>query len=239
MATEYTSTGRIQLSQGVKVLTYGNAGIGKTMLCATAPQPLLISAESGLLSLQRKNIERVFGVNTPGICYDIPVALIRSIDDLSKVYDDVRNPQFAASVQTICLDSLSEIAETVLAHALASTKDGRAAYGDMADQIINLVRKFRDLPGKHCYFTTKQGLSSDSDLLGPSLPGQKLDREVPYLFDELFQLTISESQDGAKHRYLRVEPDLKHYAKDRSGQLDVRGEYPNLTNIFQKISAAA
>jgi AAA domain len=236
---EYTSTGRLQLATGVKVLVYGNAGIGKTMLCATAPKPLLISAEGGLLSLQRKNIERVFGVNTPGITYDIPVALIRTVEDLMRVYDDVKRPDWSANIQTVCLDSLSEIAETVLAHAHTQTKDGRAAFGDMAEQVLELCRKFRDLPGKHVYFSTKQGFSTDSDLIGPSLPGRMLDREIPYLFDELLQLGISQDAQGQAFRYLRTMPDLKHYAKDRSGMLDARGECPSLTNIFNKISAGA
>ncbi len=239
MPTQYTTTAAAAHVNGVKCLVYGNAGTGKTMLAATCPAPLLISAENGLLSLQRKNIERVFGVNAPGITYDIPVAIIKSVDDLVQVFNDVSNPHFGASLQTIYLDSLSEIAETVLAHALNQTKDGRAAYGDMAEQILDLCRKFRDLPGKHVVFTSKQGLSSDSGLLGPSLPGRLLDREVPYLFDELFQMSIADNGQGGSVRFLRTAPDFKHYAKDRSGQLDPRGEFPSFSNIFAKISAGA
>lgn len=239
MSVQYTTTSAAAHCHGVKVLIYGNSGTGKTMLAATCPAPLLISAENGLLSLTRKNIERVHGVNTPGICYDIPVAIIKGVDDLTRVFDDVSNPQFGASIGTVYLDSISEIAETVLLHALTQTKDGRAAFGDMADQIIDLCRKFRDLPGKNVVFTAKQGLSSDSGLWGPSLPGRMLDREVPYLFDELFQMALADNGQGGSARFLRTAQDIKHYAKDRSGSLDPRGEYPALSHIFSKISAAS
>lgn len=237
MAINYTSTGVMPLSKGVKVLVYSDAGLGKTMLCATAPTPLLISAESGLLSLQKKNIERVFGVNQPGICYDIPVAPIKSLADLNEVYNMLAA---GTSIQTVCLDSLSEIAETVLAHAMTTNNDGRAAFGEMATEIIEQCRKFRDLPNVHTYFSAKRGYSDDSRKNGPSMPGQKLSRELPYLFDEVFQLDLFEASPGTPPvRFLRTSPDLKNYAKDRSGALDPMGELPNLTNIFDKISQQA
>ena len=221
------------LSSGVKVLVYSNAGIGKTMLCATAPCPLIISAESGLLSLTPKNIERVFGANTPGICYDIPVAPISSIRDLEEVYNMLKA---GTQIKTACLDSLSEIAEVCLRNAMATNNDGRAAYGDMSTEIISWCKKFRDLPNIHCYFSSKQGFSEDSRKNGPSLPGRVLDRELPYLFDEVLQLDLYEQEGSLPQRFLRTSPDLKNYAKDRSGALDPNGERANLTYLFDKIS---
>jgi len=220
------------LSEGVKVLVYGNAGVGKTMLCATAPSPLIISAEAGLLSLTKKNIERVYGVNTPGITYDIPVAPIKTVQDLEQVYQMLKA---GSQIKTACLDSLSEIAETVLLNSLAVNNDGRAAYGDMSSEIIGICRKFRDLP-IHCYFSTKMGYSDDSRKNGPSMPGRVLAKELPYLFDELLQMDLHEVPDGPPVRFLRTASDLQNYAKDRSGALDPAGERANLTNLFDKIS---
>ena len=42
--------------RGIKCLVYGESGVGKTVLCSTAPDPIIISAESGLLSLRKKDI---------------------------------------------------------------------------------------------------------------------------------------------------------------------------------------
>ena len=49
MALKFTTTK--QQANCVKALVYGDAGAGKTKLCATAPTPVILSAESGLLSL--------------------------------------------------------------------------------------------------------------------------------------------------------------------------------------------
>ena len=236
MPIEYTTTAQMPLSDGVKIVIYANSGMGKTMLAATAPAPLLISAESGLLSLQKKNIERVYGINTPGITYDIPTAIIRNVNDLMEVYSMLLNPQHSANFKTIYLDSLSEIAEVVLAHAVESNNDGRMAYKDMADQIIDMCKKFRDLPGKHVVFSCKEGYCEDSRLNGPSLPGKILSHKIPYLFDEVLQIAIYQAPNEPPVRFLRTQPDIKNDAKDRSGSLSYAGEQMNLTNIFDKIA---
>ena len=40
----------------VKCLVYSEAGVGKTILNRTAPNNIVLSAESGLLSLQNDNV---------------------------------------------------------------------------------------------------------------------------------------------------------------------------------------
>lgn len=237
---QYTTSDQLSTSHGVKGAIYGNAGSGKTMLCATCPRPLMIQAEAGALSLARRNIERVYGVGTEGITYSIPVAPVATVTDFEAVYRDIStNRAIWDSFDTLYIDSFSEIVEAILKHELETNKDGRAAYGEMADRAITILKQFRDLPGKHVFATFEQGLSSDSGLMGPSMPGKMLDRKIPYIFDEVLQVDIGEDPTTKeKFRFLRTQPDLKHYAKDRSGALDPRGESPYLFNIIQKISAA-
>lgn len=236
---DYTTSDRLSISHGVKGCIYGNAGTGKTMLAATAPRPLMIQAENGTLSLTKANLERVYGVNTPGITYSIPMAVIKSVADFEAVYADIMRPAIWNSFDTLYIDSLSEIVEKILKHELSTNKDGRMAYGEMADITIDWAKKFRDLPGKNVFVTCEQGLSSDTGLMGPSMPGKMLDRKLPYIFDEVLQMCIGEDANTkARFHFLRTQSDLKNYAKDRSGALDPRGETPYLYNIISKISAA-
>ena len=51
MAISLKRTGGIS-SNGVKLLVYGQAGAGKTSLIKTLPNPVVLSAEGGLLSIQ-------------------------------------------------------------------------------------------------------------------------------------------------------------------------------------------
>ena len=224
MAIKLTTTA--QVSNFVKCLVYGRAGVGKTVLSDTAPKPLIISAESGLLSLQDKNI---------------PVIMINNHEDLEEAYEFITTNKKAKGFETIVLDSISDIAEAVLAYFKANPIDGnihpQAAYGAMADVLMPLIKKFRDLPGRHVYFIAKSKRVKD-DFTGitswmPSMPGQQLGPALPYLFDFVLPMRIGETEKGGEYRYLQTKADIQWEAKDRSGKLNAIEE-PNLTKLFNK-----
>ncbi len=234
----WTTTSQSNANQGVKVLVWGDAGMGKTLMCATAPRPVILSAEAGLLSLTRQNIERMFGVNTPGISYDIPVIQITTVQDLTNAHTFFTTSPHAAQFDTVCIDSISEIGEVVLNNAKRQVKDPRQAYGELIEKMETSIRAFRDLPGKHVYMTAKAEREKDelSGVVkhGPSMPGSKLGQKLPYFFDEVFQLATNKTPQGVAYRYLRTQPDLQNIAKDRSGALDAMEE-PHLGKLFHKI----
>ena len=78
---------------GVKLLVYGQAGAGKTRLVPTLPKPILLSAESGLLSLQGE---------------DIPYITIGTMADLHEAYSWLTESEEAQQYESVALDSLSE-----------------------------------------------------------------------------------------------------------------------------------
>lgn len=210
---------------GIKVLVYGGAGVGKTRLCATAPAPVILSAESGLLSLRQ---------------YHLPFIEINSLASLSEAYKWALSSGEARQFATVCIDSISEIAEVILAAERGNTRDPRKAYGEMAMQVMQLLRDFRDMPGKNVYFSAKMGRYTDQYsgmvLWGPLMPGQQLDQQLPYFTDEVFHLGNYPQQDGTLLAALRTRPDNQYQAKDRSGALDL-WERPDLGYIFNKIAA--
>lgn len=205
------------------MLVYGPAGYGKTVLCTTLPDPLILSAEAGLLSIRHTNI---------------PVIVIKTMGDLLEAHQFITTSEHAKAFQSIALDSVSEIAEVVLANAKATAKDPRQAYGTMNEQIAAIIRNFRDLPGKHVYFSAKQEREKDETsgmmLYGPSMPGKTLAQGVDHFFDEVFALGIGKLPDGSTYRFLRTRPDPQFRAKDRSSALD-EFEEPNLGKIINKI----
>ena len=209
-------------SNGIKMLVHGQAGIGKTCLCASLPNPIILSVESGLLSLSS---------------FDIPAVEIKTLDDLSEAYDWISNSDEAKQYQSICLDSISEIAEVVLSDEKDKEKDPRKAYGNLQDIMLDLMRCFRDLPGKNVYFSAKQERVQDDSgrlLFGPSMPGQKLSQQIPYLFDEVFCYQMVRDENNVPKRVLLTQPDGINVAKDRSGKLDM-WEEPDLGAIINKI----
>ena len=134
MAISVISSRQAAALHGIKCLVYGKAGHGKTYLARTAPKPIILSAESGMLSLRD---------------VDLPVITIRTVDDLTEAYNWAVSSPEAKAFETIYIDSISEIGEVVLANAKAQVKDPRQAYGELIEKMMMTLKSFRDLPGKH------------------------------------------------------------------------------------------
>lgn len=221
MAIQLKSTKGLH-SNGVKFLVYGQAGAGKTSLIPTLPNPVVLSAEGGLLSIADA---------------EVPFIEIGSMDDLQEAYKWLTESPDAQQFQSVALDSISEIAEVVLTAEKKKTKDPRQAYGQLQDMMSDIIRAFRDLPGKHVYFSAKLEKSQDEMgriLYAPSMPGNKLSQMLPYYFDSVFALRVEKDADGNTHRALMCDSDGLWSAKDRSGKLDA-WEQPNLGDIIRKI----
>jgi len=236
MTLEFTTTSVEAQISGVKVLVHAPAGTGKTVLLSTAPAPLIISGEKGLLSLKKKNLVKIFGENNPAITYDIPVMKIATFTDLQQALAVCKTNQVDA-FQTIGLDSITEMAEQCLANAKATVKDPRQAYGELIEQMVDIVKQFRDLPNKNIVVIAKQAavdVGNNATKMMPSMPGSKLGQMLPYYFDEVFCLRMAKDVNGNDTRYVQTQPDFQYEAKDRSGSLDIN-EIPNLTHIFNKI----
>ncbi len=242
MAVQFTSASVASATSGIKCLVYGGAGTGKTVLSATLPSPVLISAEAGVLSLRKDNLERLFGVGNPGVTYDMPMIVVQNVDDLTDAYRWASQSHEAKAFQSIGLDSLSEIAEVVLNNAKRQVKDPRQAYGELIEKMETLIRYFRDLPGKNVYMAAKMEPQKDELTgvirFGPSMPGAKLGSKLPYFFDLVMRLGVNKTPQGETYRFLQTQPDLQYEAKDRSGALQPM-EYPFLGAIFEKILAAS
>lgn len=209
-------------SNGFKILVYGREGSGKTRLCATMPNPIILSAEAGLLSLSE---------------YDLPFIEIKDVKDLSDAYKWLTETEEGRKYESICLDSISEICETILAHEKEKVKDPRQAYGAMNEKIISLVKLFRDLPGRNVYMSAKMNRMEDSFgqvVYAPSLPGKAASQDLPYFFDGVCALRVERDQEGKPHRMLMTQPDGQWTAKDRSGKLEM-WENPDLGAIIEKI----
>jgi phage nucleotide-binding protein len=208
-------------SDGIKCLVFGKAGIGKTTLMRTAPRPIVLSCESGLLALKN---------------FDIPYIEIKTMEDLNEAFEFLNeNDDYA----TVCLDSITEIAQVLLTELLEEYKDPRQAYGELSNQMSNVIRLFRDMKGKNVIFSAQRTRITDDDTNTTTylaaMPGKTLLNSLPFFFDEVFYMTTEIDDEGVEYRVLKTTADFGYDAKDRSGELD-KDEVPDLSIIFKKIA---
>lgn len=211
-------------SSGVKLLVYGQAGAGKTSLIPTLPNPVVLSAEGGLLSIAQA---------------DVPFIEISDLASLREAWQWLMESHEAKDFQSVALDSISEIAEVVLNAEKKATKDPRQAYGAMQEHMSDVIRSFRDIPGRHVYMSAKLEKTQDEMgrvLYSPSMPGNKTGQMLPYFFDEVLALRVEKDGDGNTQRALMCDSDGLWLAKDRSGLLEM-WESPDLGAIIRKIES--
>lgn len=225
MAINLKSTGNLS-ANGVKLLVYGQAGAGKTSLIPTLPNPIVLSAEGGLLSIQDA---------------ELPYLEITTMAELQEAYKWLSESAEATQFESVAIDSISEIAEVVLNYEKKINKDPRSAYGSMQEQMADIIRVFRDLPSKHVLMTAKLEKTQDEMgrvLYAPSMPGNKTGQSLPYFFDEVLALRVERDAEGNSQRALMCDSDGLWLAKDRSGKLNA-WEAPDLSMIITKIGAKA
>lgn len=220
MAIQLHSTKDVHRN-GLKIIVFGASGSGKTTLIKTLPNPIVISAESGLLSISDA---------------DIPYMEVTSMEGLMEAYRFVTESAEAKQFESIALDSISEVGEVVLATEKRKNKDARAAYGEMQTTMMEVLRAFRDIRGKHVYMSAKQEKMQDEQgrvMYSPSMPGNKLSQQLPYLVDECYALRVEKDADGNPVRALMTQSDGLWAVKSRA-KLDA-WEAPDLGAIIRKM----
>tara|TARA_R110000824_G_scaffold398085_1_gene601731 strand:+ start:2055 stop:2771 length:717 start_codon:yes stop_codon:yes gene_type:complete len=216
--------------QGAKLLIYGASGAGKTTSLKTAPgKTLVVSMESGLLSI--KNSDNLHAIE------------VKAASEIEEIASMLENGTL--KYDTVCLDSITEMSEILLAQEKAKTKDPRRAYGEVIEVMIKTMRRFRDLPIHVVFIAKEQSIRDEATgtfHYQPMMVGAKLPTQIPYFFDEVLCMRVfdDEDKDGKKiiSRWFQTRIGQGYTAKDRSGKL---GEFvaPNLTDIIKQLGFAS
>lgn len=224
------SSANIDFRNGIKCCLYGASGTGKTPILATAPLPLIINLEKGLISI------RNLRPPVPYIdCFDSPMPPVDYLD--REVIPWLISSVEARQFYTCGLDSLAEVMDVELEQQKRVNKDARKAFYATAERTKEIARKFRDIPGKACVLICKEEKGRDVtgiEKYQPMIPGVVLSNEMPYFFDEVMRVEIGNPGTKQEWRALRCHANSFAHARDRSEMLN-EYEPTNLTQVFSKI----
>lgn len=235
MTISFTTVEQTTRQAGIKLLVYGKPKIGKTTLISTLPNPLIISAERGLLSLR----------NLPTMV-NVPVVEVHGMTEFNEVFKWCTESKEANKFDSFAFDSVTEIAEVCLieekAKTLAKAKGGKPngfePYSELNAQMMHNFRQLRDTSNKHMLFIAQEEFDKDETSgmmqFRPVMPGRTLTREIAYVFDEVLQLVRFTTPEGKAYNGLRTVADSQNVAGDRSGKLDP-WEPADISHIIKKI----
>lgn len=213
--------GSFAQNYGVKMLAYGPPGSGKTPIVNTAPSPVLLFCEPGLLSMKGSNVPAYEG---------------RTVKAVDEFFEWVEKSSDAKKFDTIAIDSVSQMAEICLAEELIKQRDPRKAYGNMSQWVMKHMAMLYYMKYKHAYLIAKEMRVDTGETQGYKayFPGQDLGVKIPHLYDLIARIAPTVIPGYPKKQTaIRCRESATEHARDRSNNLNEL-EPPNLTDLFKK-----
>lgn len=192
---------------GVKTLVYGPPGSKKTPLVNTAPRPVLLACEPGMLSMRGSKV---------------PTYQAFTAKQMDDFFLWVFNSNESKNFDTIAVDSTSQMAEIYLEAAKKGNKHGLAAYGEMANNTLKQLNGLYFTQYKHTYLIAKESVNDDNGIKfrKPYFPGQQLPVEVPHKYDVITRLAVHNVPGVGQVSAFRCQGSLEEMARNRTGTLN-------------------
>lgn len=201
---------------GVKAVVYGSPGSGKTPLINTAPRPVLMATEPGLLSMRNSNVPTWIAPSK------------KRIDEFMQWFE-LSNE--AKQFDTLAIDSTSQMCDIALDESKA--KHGLQQYGEMAEYVFPYLKRLYFMREKHMYLIAKEELTSDGKRR-PFYPGKYLPAAIPHLFDCILRLAKVPIPNVGETLAFQCNGTIDIVARNRTGTL-ADYEPPNFSALVHKV----
>lgn len=203
---------------GCKAIIYGPAGTGKTPIINSAPRPVLLACEPGLLSMRNS---------------DVPTWIAPTKDKIDEFFKWFELSSEAKKFDTLAIDSVSQMCEIALNEAKKRIKHGLQIYGDMNDYIYPYMERLYFMPEKHMYLIAKEEVQ-DSGLRRPYYPGKQLPIQIPHRYDCILRLAKVPVPNVGEATAFQCNGTYDVIARNRTADL-AEFEQPDFGLIVKKV----
>lgn len=201
---------------GCKAIIYGPPGSAKTPIINTAPRPVLLATEPGLLSMIGSNVPTWIGGTKA------------KIDEFFKWFE---NSAEAKKFDTLAIDSTSQMCDIGLSESKA--KHGLAQYGEMADWVYPFLERLYFMREKHMYLIAKEEVLP-SGQRRPYYPGKYLPTQIPHKYDCILRLAKTQIPGVGEQLAFQCNGTYEISARNRTGTL-ADYEPPDFTALVKKV----
>lgn len=188
---------------GVKAIIYGPPGVGKTPIINSAPRPVLLATEPGLLSMRNSNVPTWIAPTTA------------KIDEFFKWFELSSE---AKGYDTLAIDSVSQMCDIALNEAKKKKSHGLQQYGDMAEYIYPYLERLYFMPQKHMYLIAKEEVT-ELGVRRPYFPGKVLPVQIPHKYDCVLRVAKSSIPGVGERVAFQCNGTHDVIARNRTGSL--------------------
>lgn len=221
----------------VKMLVYGDPGVGKTVFSCSGDRTIFIDVEGGSLSIQNR-------IKTKKVAR-------KRFDTFDEIEEFVRGLREKGSkADTLVIDSITELQKKLMDSIVEQHPEVKRPYGDgltvgdwgyNTERMRRFIRMARDLDMNVIF--TALAMDEKNEMTGAvkTLPkmSSKLSADVCGYVDIVGYLYVdnvtNEDGESVPVRRMLVQPVGMYYAKDRSGVLGNVIDNPTFPDVYNAI----
>ena len=188
----------LALPSTVKMMIYGQAGMGKSTLALSAPKPLLLDFDGGVKRINMNHTK------------DVDTVQVEKWDDMKQLLSDV---QSLASYQSIVVDTIGKMMDFIIIYKCGTRQPYLKDWGGINQEFTWFTRALSSL-NKNIIFVAHRDTRKEGDdtVFIPSLREKSYNSIVTEL--DLLGYLEMKSENGVQKRTITFDPTSRNDGKN-------------------------
>lgn len=186
----------LALPEGIKMMIYGQAGMGKTTYALSAPRPLLLDFDGGVNRVNLNHLK------------DVGIVQVSSWADMQALLkEDLRE------YQTIVVDTVGKMMDAIISYKCGTKQPQLRDWGGINQEFANFNRALSDLKKNVVYVAHRADRKEgDETVFVPSFRSKNYNDIVTEL--DLLGYMETKSENGVVYRSITFDPTPRNDGKN-------------------------